>query len=144
MSSTLIKYGKMAIKLGTSPGSPVLGITGAVMKITASLIEVADTSHINATTDMIEPEQIPSKASYELSWDGNAYASAMGAFDMAKKCQTGTVVPFEFVADSDTTEKFTGNLAIESVEIGTAIDKTGTCKGNGKASGPVTITAVSA
>lgn len=144
MSSTIIKHGRMALKLGTSPGSPILGLTSVTMKISASLIEVADTSHVNATTDMIEPENIPCKVSHELSWDGNAYASVLGAFDLAKKCQAGTITAFEFVADGDTTEKMVGNLAIESIEIGATLDKTGTSKGSGKASGPVTTTAVSA
>ncbi len=144
MSSTLIKFGRMALKLGTSPGSPVLGLTSVTMKVNASLIEVADTSHVNTETGMIEPDNIPSKATHEISWDGNAYASVMGAFDMAKKCEMGTRLPFEFVADSDTTEKMVGIIAIESIEIGATLDKTGTSKGSGKSSGHVTTTAVSA
>lgn len=143
MSDTLVKHGKMAIKIGSTPAI-ILGITNVTWKRTIGVTEVADASNVNATSGLVEPVQVATKITDDFSWDGNAYASAMGAFDMAKQAGTGALVAFEFVADSTKTEKATGNMIIESIEIAATMDKTGTCKGSGKASGHVDVTAVSA
>ena len=144
MNETIVKHGKMALKLGTTPSSPVLGISNVTWKRSIALVEVADTSNVNDETGLVEPDQLATKVTDDFSWDGNAYATSMGAFDMAKQAGNGSVMAFEFVADSSKTEKATGNLVIDSIEIGASMDKPGTCKGSAKASGHVDVVSVSA